>query len=429
MSHRGSRQDKGPPPGARLVTVDEIEVTVEKLVAGGDGLARWQGVPVFVPRAAPGDRLRVRLTERRPDYGRAEIVAVLEPGPGRRVAPCPYFERCGGCDLQHLEDDLQLRLKAEAVVETLSRIGRVAPPDDLQVVSGAAWGYRQRTQLHTEPARPAEGEAGERPGGDLPGLPKVGYFARGSHDLVEVERCPILVPELEDLLPGLPRRLARAERLPRRIDLAAGDGGRVTAAPVVEGLPHGEVSIRVGEDEYLFDARCFFQTHRGLVGDLVEAAIDPGRSPAAGSGEGTAYDLYCGVGLFTLPLARRYGRVVGVEGDRLAVRYARRNLRVAGLAGAVVEGQAVESWIRALPEGVDRVVVDPPRTGLKGVVLKTILERRPRWVTYVSCHPAALGRDLKKLVRYYSLDALTLIDLFPQTGHMEAVAQLRLRES
>lgn len=424
MSHSGNGPDKSPPPGAKLVGVDEIEVTVEKLVAGGDGLARCEGVPVFVPRSAPGDRLRVRLTERRPDYGRAEIVEILEPGPGRREAPCPYFDRCGGCDLQHLEDDLQLHLKAEAVVETLSRIGRVAPPDDLRVVSGEAWGYRQRTQLHTEPARSSPDEVAD--GGD--DRPRVGYFERGSHELVAVERCPILVPELEDLLPGLPRRLSEVERLPRRIDLAAGDGAQVTAAPVVEGLPHGEVSIRVGEDEYLFDARCFFQTHRGLVGDLVAAAVDPKRSPAPGSGGGTAYDLYCGVGLFTLPLARRYGTVVGVEGDRLAVRYARRNLRAAKLEGAHVEGQAVESWIRALPEGVDRLVVDPPRTGLKGVVLKTVLERRPRWVTYVSCHPAALGRDLKKLLRWYRLDGLTLIDLFPQTGHMEAVAQLRLRE-
>jgi 23S rRNA (uracil1939-C5)-methyltransferase len=429
---RSTTVDGAPPPGARLAEVEELEVTIEKLVAGGEGLARWEGVPIFVPRSAPGDRLRVHLTDRRPDYGRGEIVEIVEPGPGRREPPCPYFERCGGCDLQHLEDALQVRLKAQAVVETLSRLGRIGPPENLRVIAGDAWGYRLRTQLHAD--RP---EAETRP--------RVGYFARGSHDLVPVDSCPILVPELEDLLPGLPGRLARgsdeAERPPRRIDLAAGDGGRLSAAPVAGDLPHGEISIEVGGFTYRFDARCFFQTHRGLLGTLVETALGES-GPAAAEKGGAAYDLYCGVGLFTLPLARRYRTVVGVEGDRLAVRYARRNVRAAtsarpgarpaGSTGSTelgdveIEGTAVESWVRRLPEGVDRVVADPPRAGLKGPVLKALLEKRPRWITYVSCHPAALARDLAKLVRIYRLDSLTLIDLFPQSGHMEAVVQLRL---
>lgn len=405
--------------GARLVDVEEVEVTVEKLVAGGEGIARWQGVPIFVPRSAPGDRLRLRLTDRRPDYGRGEIVEILEPGPGRREAPCAVFEHCGGCDLQHLEDALQVRLKAQAVVETLSRLGRIGPPENLRVVAGDAWGYRLRTQLHAD-----------RPEGDQ--RPRVGYFARGSHELVPVDACPILVPELEDLLPGLPRRLDQGleegERPPSRLDLAAGDDGRVSTAPVAGDLPHGEIEITVGAFTYRFDARCFFQSHRGLLGTLVETVL--GEPPPAAGEErsGAAYDLYCGVGLFTLPLARRYRTVAGVEGDRLAVRYARRNVRASAMSGVEIEGMAVESWVKMLPDGVDRVVVDPPRAGLKGPVLKALLERRPRWITYVSCHPAALARDLAKLVRAYRLDSLTLLDLFPQSGHMEAVVQLKLTE-
>ena len=120
-----------PPPGIRLAEVEEVEVTVEKLVAGGDGLGRYEGIPLFIPRSAPGDRLRVRLTDRRPDYGRAEIVEILEPGPGRREAPCPHYERCGGCDLQHLEDGLQTRLKVAAVLETPTWTGAAAAgPED-----------------------------------------------------------------------------------------------------------------------------------------------------------------------------------------------------------------------------------------------------------------------------------------------------------
>ena len=310
------------------------------------------------------------------------------------------------------------------MVETLSRLGRIGPPEDLRVIAGDAWGYRLRTQLHGRPPR-----RGRR-------APRVGYFARGSHDLVPVDACPILVPELEDLLPDLPRRLARGlgdeERPARRIDLAAGDGGSLSTAPVVGDLPHGEISIEVAGITYRFDARCFFQTHRGLLGPLVETVL--GDAPAAEEA-GVAYDLYCGVGLFTLPLARRYRTVVGVEGDRLAVRYARRNVRAAassrgvGMGIVEIEGTAVESWVKRLPEGVDRVVADPPRAGLKGPVLKALLEKRPRWITYVSCHPAALARDLARMVRIYRLDSLTLLDLFPQSGHMEAVVQLRLTDS
>jgi len=245
---------------------------------------------------------------------------------------------------------------------------------------------------------------------------------------VAVDRCPILVPALESLLPRLPQILAQAgedrgeaaRRLPHRLDLAAGDGDSVTAAPRVEGLPHGEVAVAVGRFTYRFDARCFFQGHRGLLPELVAAVL----GPAEESGE-SAFDLYCGVGLFTLPLAARYRRVIGVEGDRLAVRYARRNARRNGCDGVEVESRAVESWIGLLPEGVDRVVADPPRTGLKGRVLEVLLERAPKRITYVSCHPAALARDLKTLTQSYDLESLVLADLFPQTGHMEAVVQLK----
>jgi 23S rRNA (uracil1939-C5)-methyltransferase len=386
----------------KLAALDEIEVTVEKLVAGGDGLARHEGIPIFVARSAPGDRARVRLVERRPDYARAEIVALLAPGPGRRTAPCPYFADCGGCDLQHLEDSLQVRYKAEALVETLSRLGGVGAPASMEVLTGEMWSYRLRTQLHT--------------GRDAQGRPQVGYHARGSHTLVPVRACPILDPALEGELPGLPARLG--DEPPTRIDLLAGDGGNLTAAPLVGDLPHGEVSLAVGDFSYRLDARCFFQAHRSLVGKLVERAV--------GEWEGErAVDLFAGVGLFSLPLARRYRSVVAVEGERVSARYARGNAQRNKLANVEVVAQAVESWVRALP-AVDRVVVDPPRGGLASPVRRALLERRPARLTYVSCHAATLARDLKELAAAYRLEGLTLLDLFPQSGHLESVAQLVL---
>ncbi len=397
-----------PPASVRLARVDELEVRIEKLVEGGEGLARYEGIPVFVPRSAPGDLLRVRLTQKRTDYGRAEIVEVLEPGPGRRAPPCPHFERCGGCDLQHLDDSHQLRWKAEAVRETLKRLGGIEPPARVTVVPGAPLGYRLRTQL----------QVGETDRGT-----EVGYFARGSHDLVPVDRCPILVGDLERRLAGLPRALGDQQH--RRIDLVAGDGGAWTASPVIPGLPQGEITTTVGGIVYGYDARCFFQAHRQLLGALVEHAVGDGEGEV--DRDGVAVDLYAGVGLFSLPLARRYDRVVAVEGDRVAARYARNNARRNKLPNVEVASLAIDGWLR---QGANRqlapsrVVVDPPRAGLTGLATRWLYERRPARLTYVSCHAATLARDLKRLAEAYRLDSLALLDMFPQTGHMEVVAQL-----
>jgi 23S rRNA (uracil1939-C5)-methyltransferase len=394
-----------PAPGLRLALVDEAEVVVEKLVVGGEGLARLEGVPIFIPRAAPGDRLRVRLTERRADYARAAIVEVLEPGPGRRPDPYPELSATGICDLQHLDDALQPQLKAAAVREALERLGRVELPRQIEVVAGQPWGYRLRTQLH------AEVDAATA-------AVRVGYHARGTNELVPVIRCPLLVPELETLLPELPVLLAGSTH--RRIDLAAGDGGAVTAAPLVTGLPHGEVSMAIGGSSYSYDARCFFQAHRQLLPQLVELAVGPWEGEEA-------YDLYGGVGLFSLPLARRYSRVVSVEADRVAARYARNNARRNRLPQVSEVGQVVESWIAALPERPDRVLVDPPRAGLTGKVRQALAARRARRLTYISCDAATLARDLRMLAPAYRIESVHLLDLFPQTGHMEAVVQLAAR--
>jgi 23S rRNA (uracil1939-C5)-methyltransferase len=396
-----------PAPGLRLALLDESEVTVEKLVAGGDGLARIEGVPIFVARSVPGDRLRVRLTERHADYGRAAILEVLEPGPGRRPDPYPELSRTGVCDLQHIEDDLQPRLKAVAVKETLERLGRVELPGNVEVLAGQPWGYRLRTQLH------AEVDAAT-------GAVRVGYLARGSHELVPVERCALLVPELEALLPELPERLSGSPHA--RVDLTAGDGGAVTAAPLIPGLPHGEVGMAVGGFSYAYDARCFFQVHRQLLPRLIELAVGPWEGDQA-------FDLYAGVGLFSLPLARRYRRVVTVESDRVAARYLRNNARRNRLARVEGISQVVESWIAALPDQPDRVLVDPPRTGLAFKVRQALLARRARRLTYVSCDAATLARDLRLLDPAYRIESLHLLDLFPQTGHLEAVVQLAARDA
>ena len=401
---RPSRQARA----SLLAQLDDVELVIEKLVQGGEGLGRIEGVPVLVPRVAPGDRVRVRIVERHPDYGRAEVMELIEPGPGRRPPPCPVFDRCGGCDLQHLEDELQTRLKVEAAREALERLGGVTVSPEARVVRGAAWGYRLRTQVHAERAEREDGSVGIA----------IGYRERRSDRLVETVQCPILEPRLEATLPRLQRVLTEAGKAPRRIDLAAA-GERLSFAPTIPGLVNEELELAIGGHSYRFDARVFFQAHRDLVADLVESAVGPWEQP-----DGVAFDLYAGVGLFSVSLAGRYGSVVAVEGDSVAARYARINARRNRRVNLEIEHRPVERFVASLPAAPARVVVDPPRRGLPEPVRGELMRSHPERLTYVSCQPATLARDLRALSEVFAIEEVVFLDLFPQTAHLETVVQL-----
>ncbi|HUP23622.1 MAG TPA: RsmD family RNA methyltransferase [Thermoanaerobaculia bacterium] len=390
---------------AVLARVDSAELRIEKLVQGGDGLARLEGVPILVARTAPGDLVRIRISERRVGWARAEVDELLESGPGRRPPPCPVFDRCGGCDLQHIEDSLQGPLKAAAARETLERLGGLRLATEPVLLTGEPWGYRLRAQWRV---------AGEGP------TVRAGYFARRSHDLIPTTVCPILDPRLERELASLPDRLRNVAEPPRRLDVAVGDDGP-SYAPLVEGFPHGALDLAVGELGFQFDSRTFFQAHRGLLPRLVEEV--------AGSHRGElAWDLYAGVGLFALALRARYTRVTAVESDRIAVRYLRRNARDQEAPEPIeIHNISAESFLQHAATRPDRVVVDPPRTGLSRSVVQSLLTLRPERLTYVSCDPATLARDLRALIPTYEPERLVFLDLFPQTAHLETVVHLAQR--
>ncbi len=409
---------------AALAGINRLELTIEKIVLGGDGLARWRDLPIFVPRTAPGDVVEARITERRPTYARAEIERVVSPGPLRRQAPCPYYARCGGCQLQHIEDEAQPGLKAAAALETLRRLGGIDPARFARCrveepVADRQWRYRLRARVHVEQEQEEDGTFG------------VGFRRRRSRDLVRVDRCPVLAPALEARLPDLPRLLnetARAGKaVPARLGLATeglGEDSPVVAAPPLGELPGGELAIELRGRQLTFDARCFVQAHGGLLETLLQSAV--------GVFEGdTAVDLYAGVGFFTTGLADRYGSVTAVEGESVAARHARNNLRRNGLRHCRLERAAVESWVDGrtggggLPPGLDRVLVDPPRVGLSWNVRRALLRAAPVRLTYVSCDPATLARDLGELTRDFELESITFFDVFPQTAHLETVVQLR----
>lgn len=387
---------------------DTIEIRIEKVVYGGHGLGRVEGQAVFVPFTAPGDLVRARVTERAKGFLRAEVVERLESGPGRRDAACEYFGACGGCQLQHMTYETQLAVKADFVRDAIERIGRMPVPNEI-VVRGTPeheFGYRVRATAHV-----VQMEVGTR----------FGFFAEKSHRVVDVVRCPLFVPELDSAWIAA-RAAAESVAHARTVELAAGDGD-AAAQPPVPGVGRGPVASTVGGVKYSYGPGEFFQINRPLVEALVTAATG-GMSDAGG----VALELYSGVGLFTIPLSRRFAKVVAVESSREAVGFALANARANGAANIEVVGAPVERWLRSpglAPGVVSLALLDPPRSGLGAKSARDLVRLAPRSIVYVSCDPSTLARDLRVIVDGgYRLDAIEAIDLFPQTFHVETIATL-----
>jgi 23S rRNA (uracil1939-C5)-methyltransferase len=406
-----------------------LTVEIERLLPGGVGLAHAEGLTLFVSLAAPGDVLRVTIDRVQGNVGFASVVEIIKPSPVRVEPPCPYFGRCGGCDFQQLTYEAQLNAKIEIVRDCLHRIARLEIPSDIAIhASPHDWHYRARANWQVDTQAKL-----------------LGYFERGSNRICDVEYCAVLVPELQETLEQVRKQIAQEPtvRPLRTIDAVAGDEG-VSLFPDIAQFHTREVSRVIGNETYHFSAEAFFQVNHELLEPLVTEAIDDPKVTGQ-----TAIDLYCGVGLFTIPLARKYARVVGVEANARATEFARRNLESAKLkiaernnsdGGNAYLGKAeiltarVADWLQQHARSfgpVDFLLLDPPRVGCENSVIAGILALRPRKISYVSCDPATLARDLKKLTGdgdgRFSLDSITAFDMFPQTHHVETVTRLSAR--
>jgi 23S rRNA (uracil1939-C5)-methyltransferase len=424
------RSDRRHATAVRVGAPEEFEVTVERILPGGVGLAHAEGRTVFVALAAVGDRLRVRVESVRGRVTFASILEVLQPSPTRVEPPCPYFGRCGGCDFQQLNYGAQLEAKVEIIRDCLRRVARVEPPAEIHITpSPSEWRYRSRARWQHDAVRNF-----------------LGYYERGSHRVCDVVECPVAAPEVQNRLTRL-RESMREGSLPSdapEFEAVAGDTG-VALAPAVEPEDEREQTRLIAGERYRFDAGCFFQINHALLEPLVREGLrdasgeteEDDASQVSGenlnyvSGE-TALDLYAGVGLFTLPLARRFERVVAVEGNAASTAYARRNLSDAGLSNARVETAAVGAWLAHNAErmgSVDFVLLDPPRAGAEPEAVRGIIALKPGHISYVSCDPATLARDLLALISAgYRLASVRAFDIFPQTHHVETIIHL-LRES
>jgi 23S rRNA (uracil1939-C5)-methyltransferase len=423
---------------------DRIDLTVEKGVYRGLGLARHEGQVVFVTRGVPGDRVRARVESVRKGYVRARLEELVVPSPDRRDPPCPLFAACGGCAYQHLGYDAQLRLKVDILRESLGRAGRAwEGPIGIEPSPERSW--RTRVRLHLAP----------RPDGRF----RLGLFEEASHRVVDLDACLQMSPELLgaarglvsgfDAQPHLARGVseialaesgdgrARVAALFRDGDPASGTGlaALASGAPWLTGLGlvaggeggryvglAGDPSIenQAAGQSYRSHVLSFFQANRHLLDTFV-------RRVREWTGRGApVLDLYAGVGLFSLALSEGAPAVTAVEQDARSAADAEHNAGRAGQANVRVIRGEVGDVLAALPvQPGEEVVLDPPRAGAGQGVVRQIAARGPAGVVYVSCDPTTLGRDLAVFAEAgYQPERIAAFDMFPDTFHLETVVRL-----
>ncbi len=433
-----------------------VDLFVERLVQGGDGLAQLDGLKVFVPFSAPHERVRARIVQRKRDYAVARVVEIVEPSPLRVEPACPYYGRCGGCQLQHIDYQGQLVVKKTLVNETLQRVGRVFFPVANITGPVAPWHYRNKTQY---PARQ-----------DGRGL-RLGFFRRGSHDLLDINRCPLQPESFDRVRQAV---LAAARHVGEQGYNEAGHSGNIRHVILRQASAQGEVILIVvtrtpaldprfvaalagtagvagivqsinpdrtnrilgrrhllleGSDTAVYSilgkslrasATSFFQVNTVQAEELCRKVL----KHASPTGTETVLDLYSGVGMLSLVLSDFVQHVTGVEIDPAATQDALANASALNAANVSFICGDVDQVLAGLPPA-DIVLLDPPRRGCPPVTLNRVAGMNPKRLVYVSCNPATLARDLGLLEQLgYEVRAAEPIDMFPQTAHVETVVQL-----
>jgi 23S rRNA (uracil1939-C5)-methyltransferase len=359
-----------------------VELQIERLAPGGNGVARHNGLVVFVPLTAPGDRIKASAEIVKKNFVVASLLEILEPGPTRREAPCPYYGICGGCNWQHVTYGEQLRQKQNQV----ERLALKANPEvELLFIepSPSEWRYRSRVQIHSENK-------------------KAGFLKRGSDGLVDIKDCLITDPRVTANFENV-----RQESLKQRqkFELGVTDQGET-------------YQINLEEDDYTFT-----QVNRAQNQKLVDDVVNQ-----VGDSE-FILDLYCGSGNFTVPLAQKLpkSRIVGVEESKKSIELAKQ--QSSGQPNLQFVAQESLQYLRKLPtlEGAT-VILDPPRAGCDDHVLRQLCEKGAYKIVYVSCNPATAARDWQFVTGRFQLVRVKPFDMFPQTDHVELVSTLVSRE-
>ncbi|HEX9020359.1 MAG TPA: 23S rRNA (uracil(1939)-C(5))-methyltransferase RlmD [Nitrospirota bacterium] len=427
---------------------ERSEVTIEKLVYGGNGLARLEtGQAVFVPGALPGERVVASIRKKRKGVLEAGLVGIITASPDRITPPCEGEKQCTGATWPHIAYPAQLRFKQEILLDTLARIGGIAPERTLPILpSPRTDHYRLRTQFTVRTAG---------------GTQRIGFFRQGSYDLIEVENAFLIHPLIDRTLKGI-RSLS--DRLPAltEIHINAAPSEEVhilffsdqetypamdsffsdlrKAVPEVIGMTgfgrkkklfsigRNRLSLEVEGVNLLATEGNFYQVNWEQNRNMVKTVLDF----AGLNGAETVLDLYCGIGNFALPLAKRAKRVIGIESGYSAIEDAKANASLNGIHNVEFIADDMQKGLKTLIQRKMRaevIVLDPPRAGATLKTLERVLAFVPQKIVYVSCNPATLARDLKFFHLFgFRLDRLQPVDMFPYTYHIECVAEMKREE-
>lgn len=451
------------------VSVDQtVELEITGLNHEGAGVGRCEGYTLFVPQALPGEKIRAKVVHTKKNYGFASLLEVISESPHRVQPPCPVFDRCGGCSLQHLAYAEQLRHKQQIVKDNLLRIGGFpvegdgAVPVHPTIGMSDPWRYRNKAQV---------------PIGEQDGALTGGFYAERSHTIIDIDAC-LIQHEANDAVVLAVKQIASRLQIPAydevkhtgilrhvvaKVGAKTGDvmvvlittedfipeRERLIEAirqqvPAVKSIvqnvnPHrtnvifGDKTVTLWGDDVIYDyigpvkfaisARSFYQVNPVQTEILYNKALEY----AGLAGEETVIDAYCGIGTISLFLAQKAKHVYGVEIVPEAIADANRNARLNGIENVTFAVGAAEEVIPAWKEeGIrpDVIVVDPPRKGCDEALLSTILQMKPQRVVYVSCNPSTLARDLKVLAELYDVKEVQPVDMFPHTDHIESVASM-----
>lgn len=440
MSRRRSRKPQSWPPA---------EAVIESLTMEGKGVARVDGKTVFIEGALPGERVVFNYTLRKSSFDEGRVTEVLEASPERVEPKCPHFELCGGCSWQHIGLEKQIKYKQQAMLDGLRHIGKVEPESVFEPLTGDGWAYRRKARLGVRWVNKKDKAL-------------VGFREKAGRFLADLSRCDILhasvgehLTDLQELVSSLEARSS----IPQ-IEMAVGDNATALIFRHLEPLSDGDTDkLREFAREFhfqlylqpkgpdtvhclwpeqpqlyyehpAFDTRVdfapldFVQVNQVLNRKMVSRALELLEPELTD----TVLDLFCGLGNFTLPLARKTGQVVGVEGDWPMVERARSNARANGIENTayhacnLMDEEALrhEPWLKRTYE---RILLDPPRAGAKEVIAH-IGKLGAKRIVYVSCHPGTLARDAGELVNThgYRLLGAGVMDMFPHTAHVESIA-------
>jgi len=430
---------------------DELILSIEKLIYGGDGLAHADGNTVFVPFVLPGEEVRANAKSKKKKLIWAELLEVTAPAKERGKAKCAHFQKCGGCHYQHIPATEQLRLKKDILRETLSRLGGITWDGAIVEHSAEPYGYRNRAQWAVRSGMPRA----------------LGYFLPESSVIVPIDECPVLSPRLAHTFAQL-QEMARSGRLPEGIQeieaFAESADDKIAlnvafekfpkpaaelacafreALPEIESLllldqkknrfeltGPGYLTHEAGGYQYRVSHLSFFQVNRFLIEDLLKTVTANARGALA-------LDLYSGVGFFTLPLAKTFPRVVSVDANLAATRDLYANAEIAGVT-IISHNEHAEEFLKKTDEKPEFVVLDPPRAGLGAEAAERLAELGAKEIVYLSCDPSTLARDLSVLTSSarkpkeitgpsirYEITEMHAFDLFPQTFHIETLVRLR----